>query len=356
MDCGLLWQQPVPGVIKSRRHQPRRNNEGGIGARKVLILHSLVFFLNSTISVKLNQDRGFIARVVKVFDARSSPEGNIMTLTASNPVPIPNFMYGTAWKKAGTKELVQLAVASGFRAIDTANQLVHYEEALVGEALHVLEQQGIKRETLFLQTKFTSVDGQDHRTPYDPAADLATQVRQSFESSLTHLGTAYLDSYVLHAPFQRRGLRDADWEVWAAMEELYESGKAKMIGISNVAADQLEELCDNANHKPMVVQNRCFAALGWDKRVRDICQAHGIIYQGFSLLTANRAVLVEPEIRVIARRLGADIAQVIFRFAMQIGMLPLTGTTSAQHMKEDLEAEQFTLSTEEIQRIESIAR
>jgi diketogulonate reductase-like aldo/keto reductase len=350
-----LWQQPVPGVIKSRRHQPRRNNEGGIGARKVLILHSLVFFLNSTISVKLNQDRGFIARVVKVFDARSSSEGNIMTLTASNPVPIPNFMYGTAWKKAATKELVQLAVASGFRAIDTANQLVHYEEARVGEALHALEQQGIRRETLFLQTKFTSVDGQDHRTPYDPAADLTTQVRQSFESSLTHLGTAYLDSYVLHAPFQRRGLGDADWEVWAAMEELYESGKAKMIGISNVAADQLEELCDNANHKPMVVQNRCFAALGWDKRVRDICQAHGIIYQGFSLLTANRAVLVDPEIRAIARRLGAAIAQVIFRFAMQIGMLPLTGTTSAQHMKEDLQAEQFTLSTEEIQRIESIA-
>jgi len=277
-----------------------------------------------------------------------------MFLTASNQVPIPNFMYGTAWKKAATKELVQLAVASGFRAIDTANQLVHYEEALVGKALQALEQQGVRRESLFLQTKFTSVDGQDNRTPYDPTADLTTQVRQSFESSLNHLGTVYVDCYVLHAPFQRRGLGDADWEVWTAMEELYESGKTKMIGISNVAADQLEELCDKANHKPMVVQNRCFAALGWDKQVRDICQAHGIIYQGFSLLTANREVLVDPEIRAIARRLGAGIAQVIFRFAMQIGMLPLTGTTSAQHMKEDLQAEQFTLSIEEIQRIESI--
>lgn len=65
-----------------------------------------------------------------------------MTLTASNQVPIPNFMYGTAWKKAATKELVQLAVASGFRAIDTANQLVHYEEARVGEALHALSSKG----------------------------------------------------------------------------------------------------------------------------------------------------------------------------------------------------------------------
>jgi len=105
----------------------------------------------------------------------------------------------------------------------------------------------------------------------------------------------------------------------------------------------------------MVVQNRCFAALGWDKQVRDICQAQGIIYQGFSLLTANREVLVDPEIRAIARRLGAGVAQVIFRFAMQIGMLPLTGTTSQQHMKEDLQAEQFTLSADEIQRIETIA-
>jgi diketogulonate reductase-like aldo/keto reductase len=278
-----------------------------------------------------------------------------MNLTAYNQVSVPNLMYGTAWKKASTKELVQLAVGSGFRAIDTANQLIHYEEALVGEALQALEQQGVRRESLFLQTKFTSVDGQDQRTPYDPAADLTTQVRQSFESSLTHLGTTYLDSYVLHAPFQRRGLGAADWEVWAAMEELYESGKTKMIGISNVAAGQLGELCEKARHKPMVVQNRCFAALGWDKQVRDICQAQGIIYQGFSLLTANREVLVDPEIRAIARRLGAGVAQVIFRFAMQIGMLPLTGTTSQQHMKEDLQAEPFTLSADEIQRIETIA-
>jgi len=278
-----------------------------------------------------------------------------MNLTAYNQVSVPNLMYGTAWKKASTRELVQLAVASGFRAIDTANQLIHYEEALVGEALQALEQQGVRRESLFLQTKFTSVDGQDQRTPYDPAADLTTQVRQSFASSLTHLGTAYMDSYVLHAPFQRRGLGQSDWEVWAAMEELYKSGKTKMIGISNVAAGQLEELCEKARHKPMVVQNRCFAALGWDKQVRDICQAQGIIYQGFSLLTANREVLVDPEIRAIARRLGAGVAQVIFRFAMQIGMLPLTGTTSQQHMKEDLQAEQFTLSADEIQRIETIA-
>ena len=278
-----------------------------------------------------------------------------MALTAYNGVPIPSLMYGTAWKKEATTELVQLAVASGFTAIDTANQLIHYEEALVGEALQALAKKGIERDSLFLQTKFTSVDGQGGRTPYDPSADLTTQVRQSFDSSLNHLGTDYVDSYILHAPFQRRGLGTADWEVWTAMEGLYRAGKTKMIGVSNITGTQLTQLCEQANVKPMVVQNRCFAALGWDKAVREICRTNGIVYQGFSLLTANREVLGDPEIHAIATRINATVAQVIFRFAMLIGMLPLTGTTNQQHMKEDLQAGQFTLTDEEVQRIETIA-
>ncbi|MGQ0809822.1 MAG: aldo/keto reductase family protein [Nitrospiraceae bacterium] len=278
-----------------------------------------------------------------------------MTLTAYNNVPVPSFMYGTAWKKEATTQLVQQAVAAGFRAIDTANQLIHYQEALVGDALQALAGQGTARDGLFLQTKFTPTNGQDHRTPYDTSADLTTQVRQSFDSSLIHLHTEYVDSYVLHGPYSRRGLGDADWEVWAAIEGLYQLGKTQMIGISNVTAGQLTELCTQAKHKPMVVQNRCYATLGWDKEVREICRAQGIIYQGFSLLTANREVWADPEVRAIASRLGTGVAQVIFRFAMQIGMLPLTGTTSPQHMKEDLQAERFTLSPEDIQRIETIA-
>ncbi len=278
-----------------------------------------------------------------------------MTLTTYNQVAVPSFMYGTAWKKDATARLVQLAVESGFTAIDTANQLIHYQEALVGEALQALAKKGVARDRLFLQTKFTSADGQDHRTPYDASADLTTQVRQSFDSSLNHLGTDYLDSYVLHAPVSRRGLGEADWQVWAAMEAIYQAGKSKTIGISNVSATQLAQLCEQAKVRPMMVQNRCFAALAWDKQVRELCQAHGIIYQGFSLLTANREVFADPDIRAIAQRIGAGPAQVIFRFAMQIGMLPLTGTASEQHMKEDLAAEQFSLSAEEVQRIEMIA-
>jgi diketogulonate reductase-like aldo/keto reductase len=278
-----------------------------------------------------------------------------MALTAYNEVTIPSFMYGTAWKKEATTQLVELAVAAGFTAIDTANQLIHYQEALVGEALQALARKGVRRNTLFLQTKFTPIGGQGGPPPYDPSADLTTQVRQSFDSSLKHLHTDYVDSYVLHAPYSRRGLSAADWEVWAAMEELYRSRKTKMIGVSNITAQQLELLCQQAKVKPMVVQNRCFAALGWDMEVREICRGNSIIYQGFSLLTANQEVRADPAVHRIAQRLGAGIAQVIFRFAQQVGMLPLTGTTRQQHMKEDLEAEHLTLTDEEVQRIETIA-
>ena len=211
--------------------------------------------------------------------------------TAYNGVTIPAFMYGTAWKKEATTRLVLDAVNAGFTAIDTANQLIHYDEARVGKALLRLSEQGVTRERLFLQTKFTPVDGQDHRTPYDPAASITIQVQQSFDSSLAHLHTDYVDSYVLHGPYHRGGLGPEDWEVWAAIESLYASGRTKLIGVSNVSAGQLALFCERATHRPMVVQNRCYAAFGWDKAVRDLCRTHGIVYQGFSLLTANRAEL-----------------------------------------------------------------
>lgn len=277
-----------------------------------------------------------------------------MTLTAYNHVSIPSFMYGTAWKKEATTQLVVQAVEAGFAAIDTANQLIHYDEARVGEALLALTKQGMTRKKLFLQTKFTPVNGQDHRTPYDVNAVITDQVKQSFDSSLAHLHTDYLDSYVLHGPYNRRGLGREDWEVWAAIEAQYDAGRTKMIGVSNVSADQLTLLCEQAKHKPMVVQNRCYAAFGWDKAVRDICRAHQIIYQGFSLLTANREIFIEPAVRAMATKYETGVAQIVFRFSQQVGMLPLTGTTNQQHMREDLSCDRFTLEPDEVKLIETI--
>src|SRR6478609_3660644 len=107
-----------------------------------------------------------------------------------NPQPaIPDFLYGTAWKEDRTASLTELAIRSGFRAIDTANQRRHYFEAAVGKGLAAAYAAGlVTRDDLFLQTKFTYQAGQDHRLPYDPAASLSLQVVQSMASSLEHLG------------------------------------------------------------------------------------------------------------------------------------------------------------------------
>lgn len=103
----------------------------------------------------------------------------------------------------------------------------------------------------------------------------------------------------------------------------------------------------------MVVQNRCYAALGWDQDVREICREQAIIYQGFSLLTANREIFADPEVRAMAAKYGTGLAQLVFRFAMQIGMLPLTGTTNPQHMKDDLQSDRFTIEPDDLQRLET---
>lgn len=264
---------------------------------------------------------------------------------------IPPFLYGTAWKEDQTERLTRLAIDNGFRGIDTANQRKHYFEAGVGAAVAA---SGVRRDELFLQTKFTYRDGQDQRIPYEPKADPATQVRQSFASSLEHLRTDYVDSYVLHGPSRRRGLAPQDHEVWRAMEELHAAGKTRHLGISNVALDQLEELWSFATVKPAFVQNRCYAVTRWDAEIRAFCKAKGIVYQGFSLLTANVNELRSAVFREIVKRTGRTPAQVVFRFAIEVGMLPLTGTTDAAHMREDLAALEFSLAPKDIARIEGI--
>lgn len=248
----------------------------------------------------------------------------------------PAIMYGTAWKEDDTRRLVRLALDAGFRAIDTANQRKHYHEVGVGEALTEVYAAGVvRREDLFLQTKFTHRGGQDHRLPYDASAPVAMQVRQSFASSLEHLRTDHVDAYVLHGPSTRQGLASADLEAWSAMEELHATGAARALGISNVSHEQLALLLDRAKVRPAFVQNRCYASEGWDADVRRLCEAHDVVYQGFSLLTANRRELGRASIRTIASRLGRTVEQIVFRFALDVGMLPLTGTTDRRHMDAD---------------------
>lgn len=283
-----------------------------------------------------------------------------MTLAPTRPVrgfPVPGLLYGTAWKEERTRELTAQALAAGFRGIDTANQRKHYFEAAVGEAvIAALGRGDVTRSELFLQSKFTALGGQDQRLPYDAKAKPATQVAQSFASSLEHFATSYLDSYVLHGPSANVGLTEEDVAAWRAMEELAREGKTRLLGVSNVSREQLELLIELAEIPPAFVQNRCYARTGWDARVRECCETHDIVYQAFSLLTANRRELDRPEVKRIVERSGRSLPEVVFRFALELGMLPLTGTSDPEHMRLDLACFDLELDRNELRTLLHVAR
>lgn len=273
-----------------------------------------------------------------------------MSFVISNAgVRIPSILYGTAWKKDETAGLVALALEQGFRGIDTACQPKHYDEAGVGEGIAA---SGLSRDDLYLQTKFTPVGGHDpRRIPYDPRAPLAEQVEQSFRSSLRNLSAEHVDGLVLHSPLESR--RETD-DVWRAMERIVESGGARQIGISNCyALGEIERLYREAAVKPAVVQNRFYADTGYDREIRAFCREHAIVYQSFWTLTANPHVLAHATVRSLVARYKCTPAQVLFRWLTQEGVVPLTGTRSPEHMRQDLAIFDFELGEGER---ESLAR
>jgi len=274
-------------------------------------------------------------------------------VTTTAGVRMPKLIYGTAWKKEQTAELVIKAVQAGFRGIDTACQPKHYHEAGVGEALQLLLAQGIPRESLYLQTKFTPLGGQDPASiPYDKEAPLAEQVAQSFAASLKNLKTDYLDGFILHSPlFPFAHLMT----VWRAMETIRENGGARQLGISNCYdLGVLKKLYAEAEVKPAVVQNRFYADTDYDAELRQWCKEQNIIYQSFWSLTANPHLLGSATLFNLARKYRKSEAQIFYAFLIAIGIVPLDGTTSEVHMAEDLESLTLELLPSERLDIEAL--
>ena len=274
-------------------------------------------------------------------------------LTTSAGVKMPRIIYGTAWKKERTADLVVKAIQAGFRGIDTACQPKHYDEPLVGAALHRLKDHGIEREALFLQTKFTPLSGQDPRqVPYDKNSPIASQVAQSFEASKKNLQTEYVDSLVLHSPMTPHALL---MKAWNAMEKIQKTGGARQLGISNCyATEVIRALYADANEKPAVVQNRLYQETGYDSDLRHWCSNHGVIYQSFWTLTANPHVLASNTVGTIAQKYNKTEAQIFFRYLSQSGIVPLTGTCSEQHMREDLSIFDFELSSDDLKNVSQL--
>lgn len=276
-----------------------------------------------------------------------------MYINMHSGIKMPKIIYGTAWKKDSTAALVVKAVKNGFRGIDTACQPKHYFEPGVGAALDELEKMGITREQLFLQTKFTPISGQDpNQIPYDPNGSLHQQVMTSLAVSKQNLKTDYVDSWVLHSPLNTH---IETMEVWKAMEEGYHQGSVKQLGISNCYdINQLQQLYRDAQVKPAILQNRFYQETHFDKTLRVFCSEHNIVYQSFWTLTANPALLQSNVMMNIASMMNKSPAQILFRYLTQIGVAPLTGTTSDIHMIEDLAIFNFELTKDDVNKIHQL--
>jgi diketogulonate reductase-like aldo/keto reductase len=274
-------------------------------------------------------------------------------MTSSANVRIPRIIYGTAWKKSETAHWVGEAIRRGFRGIDTACQPKHYDEPGVGAGVALSLDDALVRADLYLQTKFTPVSGQDpKRIPYDPNLPLAEQVTQSFAASLRNLQTGYLDCLVLHSPLASPALT---LEVWRAMESLVPGGGVRQLGISNCyALEQLKALHDSARIKPSVVQNRLYAETRYDREIRAFCRSRRIIYQSFWTLTANPHILKHGTVAGLASKYGRTPAQVLFRHLTQRDVVPLTGTRSERHMREDLAIFEFELEDRDLAAMDAL--
>lgn len=276
----------------------------------------------------------------------------VETFTSAAGIRVPRILYGTAWKKSDTAHLVATALRQGFRGIDTACQPKHYEESGVGDAMQT-RSQGLSRDEVYLQTKFTPVSGHDpNRIPYDPQGPISEQVAQSFEVSLRNLRTDRIDCLVLHSPLATAA---QTLEAWQAMEALVEAGRVGQIGISNCyQLQQLQALYTAARVKPSVLQNRFCADTRYDRDLRAYCRQHRIIYQSFWTLTANPHILSHRTVVALGEKYQRTAAQILFRYLTQTDVAPLTGTRSEAHMREDLAIFEFELTAPERAQLASV--
>ncbi len=265
-------------------------------------------------------------------------------------IKIPNMIYGTAWKKEQTADFVYEALKSGFKGIDTACQPKHYQENLVGVGLKKALDEGLKREDIYLQTKFTPIDGQDKSNmPYFQNDTLELQIQKSFAKSKKNLNVDYIDTYILHSPiFPASKLLRA----WDVMSSFYKNKEIGQLGISNCYdLDVLEYLYKKVELKPSVVQNRFYAQSSYDQEIRVWCKQKGIIYESFWSLTANPHVLTNEFVKHLSSKYKKSTAAIFYKFLNQIGIVPLNGTTSKLHMDEDLLIDEFELEKIEVENI-----
>lgn len=260
--------------------------------------------------------------------------------TLSNNVSIPELGFGTWQTPNGDVAVsaVKKALEVGYRHIDTAQG--YKNEDSVGQAI---KESGIPREEIFLTTKLWN---KNHS--YD-------LVLSSFEESLKKLQTDYIDLFLIHWPNPvkfRDNWQSANAETWRAMEELYQAGKIKAIGVSNFLPHHFEELKKTATIFPMV--NQIFLAPGeLQKEVVSYCQEHNVLLEAYSPLGTGKIFDV-PEMQELSDKYGKTIAQIAIRWSLQHGFLPLPKSVTPSRIEENLAVFDFELSDEDMQRIDQL--
>ena len=260
--------------------------------------------------------------------------------TLSNNVSIPELGFGTWQTPNGDVAVsaVKKALEVGYRHIDTAQG--YKNEDSVGQAI---KESGIHREEIFLTTKLWN---ENHS--YD-------LVLSSFEESLKKLQTDYIDLFLIHWPNPvkfRDNWQSANAETWRAMEELYQAGKIKAIGVSNFLPHHFEELKKTATIFPMV--NQIFLAPGeLQKEVVSYCQEHNVLLEAYSPLGTGKIFDV-PEMQELSDKYGKTIAQIAIRWSLQHDFLPLPKSVTPSRIEENLAVFDFELSDEDMQRIDQL--
>jgi len=263
------------------------------------------------------------------------------TYTLSNGVEIPKVGFGT-WQVASGEEAensVLAALEAGYRHIDTA--AAYKNEDSVGAAI---KKSGIAREELFITTKLGS-----KAHSYEGAKEALAQ-------SLENLGLDYLDLYLIHWP-NPISLRDNLWQeanagTWKAMEEAYEAGKIRAIGISNFRQHHIDELLKTAKITPHV--NQIFANPSDEqKELVEYCKEKGILIEAYSPLGVGKIFEV-PELKDLAAKYEKSVAQLVLRWSLQKGFLPLPKSVTPSRIKENLEVFDFEIAQEDMDFMDTL--
>jgi len=263
------------------------------------------------------------------------------TYTLINGVKIPKLGLGT-WMidNEAVVQVVKDALDSGYRHIDTAEAYLNEEG--VGRGL---KESGVNREDVFVTTKLEG----DIKN-YEEAV-------KAIEKSLERLNVDYIDLMIIHSPQPWANFRDGNHyfegnlEAWRALEEAYEAGKLRAIGVSNFEQVDLENLINNGKVKPMV--NQVLAHItNVPTDVIEYCQSQDIIVEAYSPI-AHGAILDHPVVKEMAEKYKASPAQLSIRYVLQLGTVALPKTTNKDHMRSNADID-FTISEEDMNTLNEL--